>query len=171
MADYQFSQSARSTSPPGRNDRGPATRVPPISAPAIVERPTAHFSPHASPSHSSAPRPTPLDTDLEAFAKLKAAEFEQFRRERRGKFVASEPSCDELVHQDKKRNTGDHLRPPAQPMPTAEYCQSKQDPRYFRGLTYQDPLIQQELDNAIGIDDNDVISIALQPHILQAPLP
>lgn len=45
------------------------------------------------------------------------------------------------------------------------------NPGYLHGFSYQDPLIQQELDNAIGVDDDEIVNITLRPHILHAELP
>lgn len=41
----------------------------------------------------------------------------------------------------------------------------------MRRKTYQNPFIQQELDSCIGVNDNDVVSIDLQPHFLNVVLP
>lgn len=102
-------------------------------------------------------------------------EFEQFRQKLKGKALAAEQPLDEILSEGRKRRQDGCLLQPIRTGVDKEATARKKsckinDQGHLRSITYQDPLIHQELDSAIGVDDDDVVNIALQPHILNAAL-
>lgn len=134
--------------------------------PADLQKQDDNPSPAKSRSYSSAPWKTTWERDLGAFARAKAAEFEQFHQEMKGKAPASEPFHEEIPPERRKRRQDGRSPQPIHIDGDEEAVARRKsyrikDQGHLHSITYQDPLIQQELHNVIRVDDDDFVNIAL----------